>query len=49
MTVLQLPTGFEQAPIIQVAMDEEAAPFLQRTQEAGSQLALGEAILSQSC
>lgn len=44
MTVLQLPAGFEQAPIIQVAMDEEATPFLERTQEAGPQLALGEAI-----
>lgn len=38
-----LPTGFDTAPIIQVAMDEELAPFLQRTQEAAPAFNIGVA------
>ncbi|MDY3049563.1 MAG: 5'-methylthioadenosine/S-adenosylhomocysteine nucleosidase [Rothia sp. (in: high G+C Gram-positive bacteria)] len=39
-----LPAGFEQAIIVQVAMDEEAAPFLELTEAAGEPLSLGEAL-----
>lgn len=36
--------GFDRATIVQVAMDEEAAPFLETTEEAGSAFTVGEAV-----
>lgn len=41
MAALALPAGFEDAFIVQVAMDEEAAPFLEKTEEAGPALEIG--------
>ncbi|WP_237208263.1 5'-methylthioadenosine/S-adenosylhomocysteine nucleosidase [Rothia nasimurium] len=43
MAAFTLPAGFEKAAIIQVAMDVEAAPFLEKTQAVGDAYALGEA------
>ncbi|WP_237221475.1 5'-methylthioadenosine/S-adenosylhomocysteine nucleosidase [Rothia nasimurium] len=43
MVAFTLPAGFEKAAIIQVAMDVEAAPFLEKTQAVGDAYALGEA------
>lgn len=43
MSLLSL-TGFEQAAIVQVAMDEEATPFLEKTDQASSTFTVGEAI-----
>lgn len=38
-----LLSGFEHAAIVQVAMDEEAAPFLEKTQPAGQDFSVGVA------
>ncbi|WP_421083452.1 5'-methylthioadenosine/S-adenosylhomocysteine nucleosidase [Rothia nasimurium] len=43
MAAFTLPAGFENAAIVQVAMDVEAAPFLERTRAVGDAFALGEA------
>ncbi len=42
---MELPilTGFDSAAIVQVAMDEEAAPFLELTVEAGESFSVGAA------
>ena len=44
MSAFALPGGFDNAAIVQVAMDEEAAPFLTKTEPVGEAYALGEAI-----
>lgn len=43
MAFLTLPEGFGNAALVQVAMDEEAAPFLDKTQAAGEEQDLGVA------
>lgn len=43
MAAFSLPAGFENAAIVQVAMDVEAAPFLEKTEPLGDAFALGEA------
>lgn len=43
MSAISLP-GFDRATIIQVAMDEEAAPFLDATEEAAPAFTVGEAV-----
>ncbi|ORC15560.1 hypothetical protein A7979_07470 [Rothia nasimurium] len=44
MAGFALPAGFDNAAIIQVAMDEEAAPFLAATEPHGDAYSLGEAL-----
>lgn len=43
MAFFTLPAGFENAVIVQVAMDEEAAPLLDKTQAVGDAYELGVA------